>query len=117
MGKVSAEMEKAPQCFHKADKFSFYLQRRTKTVGGSSLSDDLQGETFVCTGTDGGREDHCNRFPCGKGSGRRTGRKDFLPDGQDDHENRCGTGFFCVAGTGAAVEKSDIDGKRKNLFL
>ena len=48
---------------------------------------------------------------------RRTGRKDLLSDGEDDHQNGGKSGIRDPEEAGSEDESHHIDGKRKDLFL
>ena len=56
-------------------------------------------------------------FPAVKAVEGRTGRKDLLSDGEDDHQNGGKSGIRDPEEAGSEDESHHIDGKRKDLFL
>lgn len=63
------------------------------------------------------RQDNGGRISGGESSRGRTGRKDLLSDGEDDHQNGGKSGIRDPEEAGSEDESHHIDGKRKDLFL
>ena len=72
---------------------------------------------IIHPGTYRSRQDDGGRISGGESCRGRTGRKDFLSDGQDDYQNGGKSGIRDSERTGSEDEGHHIDGKRKNLFL
>ena len=69
------------------------------------------------SGTDRGRQDMGGGMSGGVRRRGRTGRKDLLSDGEDNHQNGGKSGIRDPEEAGSEDESHHIDGKRKDLFL
>ena len=110
-------MESKEKCFNQNSGIPIRIQRRTEETGCVGIQDNFEKKEIIYPGTDRSRQDNGGRISGGESSRGRTGRKDLLSDGEDDHQNGGKSGIRDPEEAGSEDESHHIDGKRKDLFL
>ena len=71
----------------KTVEFPFEYRDGQKKLVASVYQDNFEKKEIIYPGTDRSRQDDGGRISGGESSRGRTGRKDLLSDGEDDHQN------------------------------
>ncbi len=101
----------------KTVEFPFEYRDGQKKLVASVYRTILRKKEIIYSGTDRSRQDNGGRISGGESSRGRTGRKDLLSDGEDNHQNGGKSGIRDPEEAGSEDESHHIDGKRKDLFL